>query len=590
MRCLLLSRIRYQKFNGKTWADGAFFGELPLLGMGGGNIRNMHVYSVTASVESDLTFLQRDVLEGLEHDHPAFKAQVRKLAAKRATRFGVDIKRATVNHAPNVRRRMSVALDMEVLAADGVIHAAEQGGGSGNVLRPQSPLACSAGGGGVDPRTMLDPAAAAAAAVAAFEAESAAGAAVETAADGDGGGGGGSPSSLAAVAAGGGSTFASTQLDQVVAKLAALEALTSRVVSVRERELEGGLEARLSALESSLGEQLSSLSSLLRERAGVPPAAAAAMELPASGAEADMVAEFLRVVQFLRDPRLQDTTREQQVSYLRSKLGLSDDEVAAAYAQAGIRSGAPASANAHAPHVSAGAGTSTGASTDESLLPRSGPTGEGENDKSELYTWLQGLGCGAEALTANFREHGFECLDDVASSGVSEHDLKELGITKLRQRKLVARAIESRQAAMGMFVAADMSYGHGGGDGLSPARGGSFFHTAAGDTRYSTPAPLGTEQRSEGRPRTSPTRVRPQHHHQHRSARITSEELALDKQRAVQAEQEIAVRRQLSQLAAAGDGVRNLAGQQQMLSADERRRQRSMFGRQRHSSPPGSGP
>ena len=73
---------------GKLWGDGAFFGELPILGMGGGPLRKMHVYDVHCAVVTDLTFLTAENLRELDGDFPAFKTQVQKLAAKRAQRFG----------------------------------------------------------------------------------------------------------------------------------------------------------------------------------------------------------------------------------------------------------------------------------------------------------------------------------------------------------------------------------------------------------------------------------------------------------------------------------------------------------------------
>ena len=50
---------KYPKFNAKSWVDGAFFGELPLLGLGTGRFRNLHIYSVQAMVETELSFLSK---------------------------------------------------------------------------------------------------------------------------------------------------------------------------------------------------------------------------------------------------------------------------------------------------------------------------------------------------------------------------------------------------------------------------------------------------------------------------------------------------------------------------------------------------
>ena len=114
-----LSSTVTNRFSKKSWVDGAFFGELPLLGLGHGRLRHQHVYTVTAVVESDLTFLTRKDMDALEHDYPVFKAQVRKLATKRARRFGIQLERVTLD-IDSRRRRMSVALDSADLVASAV--------------------------------------------------------------------------------------------------------------------------------------------------------------------------------------------------------------------------------------------------------------------------------------------------------------------------------------------------------------------------------------------------------------------------------------------------------------------------------------
>ena len=90
--------------------DGAFFGELPMLGLANGELRNQHVYTVEAVTESTLTYLKLEDMEDMERDYPIFKSQVRQLASKRAERFGLEIKRVTITVSSS-RRRMSVALD-----------------------------------------------------------------------------------------------------------------------------------------------------------------------------------------------------------------------------------------------------------------------------------------------------------------------------------------------------------------------------------------------------------------------------------------------------------------------------------------------
>ena len=88
-----LSSLQYPKFNGLTWMDGAFIGELPLIGSGSGQNQNRHVYTATAIIETDLTYLPGRVLSSIEADYPELSRQVRRLAAKRAGRFGVPITR-----------------------------------------------------------------------------------------------------------------------------------------------------------------------------------------------------------------------------------------------------------------------------------------------------------------------------------------------------------------------------------------------------------------------------------------------------------------------------------------------------------------
>ena len=58
------------KFQGKAWVDGAFFGELPMLGLANGELRNQHVYTVEAVVESQLTYLKLADMEDMERDYP----------------------------------------------------------------------------------------------------------------------------------------------------------------------------------------------------------------------------------------------------------------------------------------------------------------------------------------------------------------------------------------------------------------------------------------------------------------------------------------------------------------------------------------
>ena len=60
--------------------------------------------------------------------------QVRKLAAKRAERFGIQLKRTTVM-SNDGRRKMSVAIDSDELANDGVERSGAHGGGGAAAMQ-----------------------------------------------------------------------------------------------------------------------------------------------------------------------------------------------------------------------------------------------------------------------------------------------------------------------------------------------------------------------------------------------------------------------------------------------------------------------
>ena len=78
------------------------------------------------------------------------------------------------------------------------------------------------------------------------------------------------------------------------------------------------------------------------------------------------------------------------------------------------------------------------------------PEPEPEEDMEDLSVWLGHVGLGAEQHEANFREHGFENTTDLVECGLSEDDLKELGLEKIRLRKAVKAAIEDERAARGL--------------------------------------------------------------------------------------------------------------------------------------------
>ena len=82
----------------RKWTDGAFFGELTVLGLGGGPERNRHVYSVESVGDSDCTFVTKQSLLGFFDQHLAshgdtfssftLEDKMRELAIQRASRFG----------------------------------------------------------------------------------------------------------------------------------------------------------------------------------------------------------------------------------------------------------------------------------------------------------------------------------------------------------------------------------------------------------------------------------------------------------------------------------------------------------------------
>jgi Ca2+-binding EF-hand superfamily protein/CRP-like cAMP-binding protein len=86
--CIRLSSENWRLYNERSWEDGAFFGELTVLGIGAGPEANRHVYSATAYVDSDCIFISQRALQDLQLNHPTFKHKMRSMAIKRAQRFG----------------------------------------------------------------------------------------------------------------------------------------------------------------------------------------------------------------------------------------------------------------------------------------------------------------------------------------------------------------------------------------------------------------------------------------------------------------------------------------------------------------------
>jgi hypothetical protein len=200
------------------------------------------------------------------------------------------------------------------------------------------------------------------------------------------------------------------------------------------------------------------------------------------------------------------------------------------------------------PAVAQQEGLATG-TTAASGLSSVVPVGqEAEEDAEDLAIWLLKVGLDSSEAE-HFREHGFDTTTDVITCGLSESDLKELGLTKIRQRKAVKVAIEEERMARG----------------LPPSLGGEL----AGAEQL-LPGVLGAGSFG-GSPgfgyRSSPSRPRTA------DGALGGEgdlNLAEYKQLAVAAEQRIAGRRRMAV---------NKGGEQRSMSPDERRKARSMFGR-----------
>ena len=90
-----LTSKMYPNYNERTWEDGAFFGELTVLldsddGLATDD-RKRHVYTATAIVETDCTFISGADLTELDAVRPGLKTHMRKLALQRAERFGFSL-------------------------------------------------------------------------------------------------------------------------------------------------------------------------------------------------------------------------------------------------------------------------------------------------------------------------------------------------------------------------------------------------------------------------------------------------------------------------------------------------------------------
>ena len=86
--CIKLTSQSNRLYNERNWEDGAFFGEMAVLGIGGGPEANRHVYSATAFIDSDCIFITEKVITDLQILYPTFKRKMRTMATKRAQRYG----------------------------------------------------------------------------------------------------------------------------------------------------------------------------------------------------------------------------------------------------------------------------------------------------------------------------------------------------------------------------------------------------------------------------------------------------------------------------------------------------------------------
>ena len=144
--CVRLSSESFRLYNDRNWEEGAFFGEMPVLGIGTGPEANRHVYSVTAFVTSDCIFISQRVLSELQVCHPEFKRKMRSMAIKRAQRFGYghslgivangsdaeDSGAPAVDVVAHLDSSMNVALDSAERRARGTSFVVKSAGRSSN--------------------------------------------------------------------------------------------------------------------------------------------------------------------------------------------------------------------------------------------------------------------------------------------------------------------------------------------------------------------------------------------------------------------------------------------------------------------------
>ena len=103
----------WRLYNDRSWQDGAFFGELTVLGIGAGTEHNRHVYSATAAINSECIYITQESMDTLQILHPTFKFKMREMAVKRAERFGYG-GRAGQDDATTPLRKRGLSMHSEL--------------------------------------------------------------------------------------------------------------------------------------------------------------------------------------------------------------------------------------------------------------------------------------------------------------------------------------------------------------------------------------------------------------------------------------------------------------------------------------------
>lgn len=133
-----LQSLSWRLYNNRSWHDGAFFGELTVLGIGGGPEHNRHVYSATAALDSECIFITQDSMDTLQILHPTFKDKMRKMAIKRAERFGYGERAEQVRASQSLRNSDSDVVSVLDRTLDSRQQVGSLSGGTSKRVRMQS--------------------------------------------------------------------------------------------------------------------------------------------------------------------------------------------------------------------------------------------------------------------------------------------------------------------------------------------------------------------------------------------------------------------------------------------------------------------